>query len=114
MVEGSMDCGLAGLDRARLLAQQAQAERLPAQGGPVEETAQLFEALFATMLAREMRRGLSEGFFGGGAGADVYEGWLDEHVGQAIARSGDLGLVGMVKAGMGAAEEDNRPAEAGS
>ena len=68
-----------------------------ARSADSEEAAQKFEALFATMLVREMRRALPEGFFGGGSGAEIYEGWLDEHVGEALARDGGLQLAGMIK-----------------
>ncbi len=54
--------------------------------------AQEFEALFASLLVKELRRGLPQGFFGEGAGADVYSGWLDEHLGAALAEGRGLGL----------------------
>lgn len=54
------------------------------------EAARKFEELFATMLVKEMRSGLSEGFFGSGPQSDVYGGWLDQFVGAAIARDGGL------------------------
>ena len=68
-----------------------------ARTADADEAAEMLEGLFATMLVREMRRALPEGFFGKGAGADVYEGWLDEHIGTALARDGALDLAGMVK-----------------
>lgn len=66
--------------------------RAAAGRGEAVEAAMEFERLFATLLVKEMRRGLSEGFFGGGAGADVYEGWLDEHLGSALSDGRGLGL----------------------
>jgi Rod binding domain-containing protein len=68
------------------------AARAAAGRGEAVEAALEFEQLFATLLVKEMRRGLSEGFFGGGAGADVYEGWLDEHLGSALSEGRGLGL----------------------
>lgn len=62
-----------------------------------EQTAQKFEELFATMLVKELRKGLPEGFFGSGSGADIYSGWLDQNLAQAVARDGALGLAGMIK-----------------
>jgi Rod binding domain-containing protein len=59
--------------------------------GP-QQAAREFEMLLATMLVREMRRSLGEGFFGGGAGADVFEGWLDEHLGASLTAGPGLGL----------------------
>ena len=62
------------------------------------QAAQQFEELFASMLVKELRRALPEGFFGGGSGADVYEGWLDEHLGRELARGGRLGIGDAVRA----------------
>ena len=90
-----------GIDAAQIaqLGHSARDLRLAgeARGADAETAAQKFEALFATMLVREMRRALPEGFFGGGSGAEIYDGWLDEHVGKALARDGALHLAGMIK-----------------
>ena len=64
-----------------------------------------FSELFGTMLARELRKsgqgfGDEGGLFGKGAGADVYEGWFDQHLGTALSQGDALGIVGMIKAGM--------------
>ena len=50
------------------------------------------ESLFATLLVSEMRKGLGEGFFGTGKGADTFNGWCDEQLGASIADQGDLGI----------------------
>jgi len=74
--------------------------RLSAMGDNANpaEAAKMFEALLATMLVKEARRSLGEGgFFGKGPGADVFSGWLDQHVGQALADGWDLDLAGMVR-----------------
>ena len=60
-----------------------------------------FEALLATQLVKEMRRSLDEGFFGSGPGTDVFEGWLDEHLGEALTRGRGLGLASAVAANLG-------------
>ena len=65
------------------------------------QAAQGFESLLATMLVKEMRRALPEGFFGSGSGADVFDGWLDEHLGQALAESGALDLAGAIRISLG-------------
>jgi Rod binding domain-containing protein len=72
-----------------------------ARGADADEAAQQLEGLFATMLVREMRRAVPEGFFGEGSHAEVYEGWLDEHVGSALARDGALHLAGMIRTNLG-------------
>ena len=69
-----------------------------AENGGVEEAAEGFERLRATMLVREMRRSLPEGFFGSGPGADTFEGWLDEHLGAALAEGNALGLAESLRA----------------
>ena len=77
--------------------------RLSAMGDGANpaEAAEMFEALLATMLVKEARRSLGEGgFFGEGPGADVFNGWLDQHVGQALADGWNLDLAGMVRTGL--------------
>ena len=67
------------------------------EGERGDEAADAFEKLLATMLVKEMRRALPDGFFGTGPGAEVFEGWFDEHVGGALAERDALGFAGMVK-----------------
>jgi len=81
-----------GPDEARLEAARRAADR-----GDAAETARQFEKLFAVLLVRELRRCMPEGPFGEGPGADVYEGWFDEHLGGALAERDALGLAGMIK-----------------
>jgi Rod binding domain-containing protein len=77
----------AGLERARSAA----------GAGDPEKAAKMFEELLATMMVREMRRGLDGGFFGSGSGSDVYEGWLDQHVGKSLADTGALDLAQSIR-----------------
>lgn len=63
-----------------------------------ELVAREMEGLFSQMFVKELRRGLGDGFFGQGAGADTFEGWLDEQLGDSLARDGVLDLVGRIKA----------------
>ena len=86
-----------GLDAAKA----ARAAR-SIEGGDTAQAAEMFEDLLATTLVREMRRGLPEGFFGGGAGSDIYEGWLDEHVGRALSRSHALDIAQAIRTSLGA------------
>ncbi len=87
--DGSGALEAAGAARA---ARAAEAVRR----GKDEEAGQAFESFFAQMFVREMRRGLSTGFFGG-TGADVYSSWLDQHLGDALASHDALGLAGIVR-----------------
>lgn len=66
--------------------------RAAARSDDVQAAAREFEALFASLLVKELRRGLPQGFFGEGSGADVYSGWLDEHLGAALAKGRGLGM----------------------
>ena len=67
-----------------------------ADEGEPEVVAREIESLFATLLVSEMRKGLGEGFFGGGAGSDTFNGWFDEEIGSSLASSGSLGLADAV------------------
>jgi Rod binding domain-containing protein len=78
--------------------------RKAAEKGDTGETSRQFETLFSVMLVRELRRSMPESPFGEGAGADVYEGWFDEHLGNSLAQRDSLGLAGMVKAAIGRAQ----------
>lgn len=72
--------------------QRLEAAQRELRRGDGAHAAREFERLFATLLVKEMRATLPEGFFGGGAGADVFDGWLDEHLGSALAEGRGLGL----------------------
>lgn len=67
-----------------------------AEGDP-KEAATRFEALLATLLVKEMRSTLGDGFFGKGPDGDVYGGWLDQHVGQSLADRDALHIEGVLK-----------------
>jgi Rod binding domain-containing protein len=97
--------GASGLaQRAELAASSGQREadaiRSAMEEGRADEAADAVEGLFARMLVKEFRRGLPNGFFQG-TGADVFNGWLDEHLGNALSSRDALGLGGMVKASLG-------------
>lgn len=72
-------------------------EQLAAGTVGVEEAAQAFESLFASLLLKEMRNTLSEGFFGS-EGSDVLGGMFDMHMGQAMTEGSGLGIRQMVMA----------------
>jgi flagellar protein FlgJ len=69
----------------------AAARSASAQGNGAH-AARDFERLLATQLVKELRRGLPEGFFGSEAGSDVFEGWFDENLGDALCEGRGLGL----------------------
>lgn len=65
-----------------------------------DNAANKFEELLATMLVKELRKGLGKGLFGEGAGSDIYAGWFDSHIGEALARDGGLDLEGIIRVGI--------------
>lgn len=100
MQSDSMIAQASSLARPDELA-QATAAGDRARAGKVDEAAQRFEELLATMLVREMRRGVEQGFFGEGAGSDVFEGWLDETLGRSLARDNIFDLAQSVRVSLG-------------
>jgi Rod binding domain-containing protein len=94
---------LGGAARAQAAQGQSQLDRLQGLGGDDREyAAQEMERLFAQMLVKELRSGLSTGVFGDGPGADTYSAWFDEHLGNELADSGVLGLAGRLRVALGA------------
>lgn len=62
-------------------------------GQPHAKAAKAFEALITGEFAKMMVSGLdTSGPFGGGHAEGIYRGMMAEHVGEAIARRGGLGL----------------------
>jgi Rod binding domain-containing protein len=61
------------------------------------EAAQELEAVFASMLIKEMRQTLSEGLFGSDT-ADVYGALFDQHIGQQMTQGEGLGIKQMILA----------------
>jgi|GEM_PF-851016 len=82
-------------EQARITKMERLAESAGGLDSPekVREAARQFEALLATMLVKEMRAGLEEGFFGSGPGADTFSGMLDEHLGRELTEQPLFGMV---------------------
>lgn len=78
---------------------ELEAARAASESSP-EVAAQRFGQLLATMLVREMRKSLPEGFFGGAVGSETFESWMDDHLGRVLAEQDALGLAGMIKASL--------------
>jgi Rod binding domain-containing protein len=85
-----------------------------ARSGKVDDAVKNFEELLSTMLVREMRRGVEDGFFGGGAGSDTFEGWLDEHLGRSLARDGVFDLAQAIRTSIGANASPDADAKNGA
>ncbi len=61
--------------------------------GKLKEAAQDFEAIFLTMILKNMRKSVPEsGLFGTGPGADIYAGMFDENIARTVARKGGIHL----------------------
>jgi hypothetical protein len=106
-IQGRLDTARSSLEARDL--QRAVGARTPKEAGAK------FEAMLGTMLARELRKGLDEGFFGSGPGAETFSSWLDEHIGRAMAERGTLGagkLVEKFAADVAAAQAAQAAAEA--
>ncbi|MBI5364843.1 MAG: rod-binding protein [Planctomycetes bacterium] len=109
--------GAGSVLQARVATADAQldaAAKLRSGSTTPAEAAHKFESLFATLLVKEMRGTLSQGFFGEGPQADVFGGWLDQFVGEAIAKDGGLHLADGVKRGLERTLEAERAARASS
>ena len=93
---------LAQTERALRTARTASAGGLSETGHEkIAAGAQKFEELFAQLIVKEMGRALPEGFFGTGAGSDVFEGWMAEHLGAQIARNDGLHMAGLLERELG-------------
>lgn len=88
-----MDIQAQSANASMLLSQSSSLGISP--GGTPDEVATAFEAVFASMLVKEMRNTLKDGFFGGES-SDVLGGMFDLHLGKAMAESGGLGVKDMV------------------
>lgn len=75
-------------------------QRVEDISGEKNEAAEKFEALLATMLVKEIRKGMGQGIFGEGPGSDIYSGWFDQHVGETLAKDGGLDLEGIIRVGI--------------
>jgi Rod binding domain-containing protein len=111
-MDGASAPGLPPVAQAAGLRQLEAAQR-ELRRGDNADAAREFERLFATLLVKEMRATLPEGFFGQGAGSDVFDGWFDEHLGSALSEGRGLGLrvalerdLGLKQAAFDAAAEE--------
>lgn len=85
---------LAGREQAQLKALSGQAQ---AHGANTAEVAKQIEAVFASMLVKEMRNASPGSFFGTDSASDVYGGWFDQHMGESIAERGSLHIADYVQ-----------------
>ena len=66
---------------------------------PAGEAAKQFEAVFLTQLVDTMFSGLkTDGYFGGGHAEKMWRGFLVEHIAEAFAERGGVGIADSIKA----------------
>jgi peptidoglycan hydrolase FlgJ len=71
-----------------------------AKRGQIKKTAQDFEASFLSVMLGEMFKGVDEGEFGGGQGAQMMRSFLTDAMGKSMAKAGGVGLAASVQAEM--------------
>ncbi|MFT4540795.1 MAG: Rod binding domain-containing protein [Planctomycetota bacterium] len=92
-----MDTSSAALQAAQVQVEAASNDKALADQRDPGKAADRMERLFATMLVKELRRALPNGLFGKTPGADTFEGWFDQHIGDSLADSGALDLASQIK-----------------
>lgn len=63
----------------------------------MKKAAEQFEAVFLTQFVGSMFEGMkSDGLFGGGQGEKMWQGFLTQHIADAFAQRGGIGIADMV------------------
>ncbi len=104
----SVDTMTANADIAMLAARQSPSAGLhgKADMAQIRKSATEFEAVFANEMLSHMFQGVgTDPMFGGGHGEDAFKSMLVEQYGNAIARSGTLGIADRVTAELIKAQE---------
>jgi flagellar protein FlgJ len=71
-----------------------------AKRGQISKTAQDFEASFLSVMLGEMFKGVGEGEFGGGEGAQMFRSFLTDAMSKQMSKAGGVGLAHSVQAEM--------------
>lgn len=87
------DIAGAMVDHAAQLSSRSEKARLE----NIDHVAEEFEAVFMSMLIKQMRETLPEGGFFGSESSDSFGGLFDLYMGQHMSKSGDIGIGSMVK-----------------
>lgn len=76
---------------------QNQAQQKPASPEKLKQATQEFEAFFLTQMLGEMRKTIPKSdFLSGGPTEDMYQGWLDQSLGEELAKGQGMGLAQML------------------
>lgn len=93
-----------GREAAALLRGARTDSAQPEEKEQSHSAAHRLEGLFATLLVKEMRSTQSGGIFGEGTGADIYGGWLDQFLGEVLAKHGELHLADSIETSLASKE----------
>jgi Rod binding domain-containing protein len=85
-----------GRDATQLLKQARADAASPDKAAQTHDAAKRLEAVFSTMLIKELR-GPQSALFGEGTSADVYGGWFDQYLGEVLAKRGALHLADSIE-----------------
>lgn len=103
---------IAGLSDILSVAPDASAEARRVHFNRVAES---FEAVFISQLVRGFRESFCKDFWGGaGFGKDIYAGWFDQALSEAIARAGGIGVREQLQRWVFPAEQEGSPKPAGT
>jgi len=68
--------------------------------GQIKKTAENFEASFLSVMLGEMFKGVGEGEFSGGQGAQMFQSFMTDAMSKQMAKAGGIGLASTVQAEM--------------
>lgn len=63
---------------------------------PLQRAARQLESAFAAEMLKAARPKPQEGMFGGGIGAHTFDSFMDDALGEAMTRHGELGLASQI------------------
>jgi len=86
-----------GRDAQKLLKEARSDASNPKKAAEARLAAKKLEAVFSTMLVKEMRGTQGSSMFGEGTSSDVYGGWFDQYMGEVLAKRGALGLANSIE-----------------
>ena len=91
-IEGIQGVGMAGGALASSALMSARANTAEANA-EIDEAAKQMESLFMTLVVKELRKTIpGNGMFGSGPGSEIYEGFFDTALGEALSSGTGTGL----------------------
>lgn len=103
---------IAGLSEIHGLAADATPE---AKRAAFDRVVESFEAVFVSQLVRGFRETFCKDFWGGaGYGKDIYAGWFDQALAEAMTKAGGIGVRDQLERWVFPAKEEASPGPADS